>query len=122
MTVLISPNHSSGLPLHCQFFYEDEPYSPPAFEETLRRYGNIVAVPGERYRYCNLGFGVLDYIISRISGKSYPDFIRENVFLPLGMTGAYVNIGGSMRYDTGLMVIPFRFTILTTQGSFSGVQ
>jgi len=112
-TVRRVANHSSGLPLHCQFFYEDEPYSPPAFEETLRRYGNIVAVPGERYRYCNLGYGVLDYIISRISGKSYPDFIRENVFLPLGMTGAYVNTGEehggqhAVRYEIDGQPIPF---------------
>ena len=93
VTVRRVANHSSGLPLHCQFFYEDEPYSPPPFEETLRRYGNIVAVPGERYRYCNLGYGILDYVISRITDKSYPDFIREEVFLPLGMTYAYVNLG-----------------------------
>ena len=112
-TVRRVANHSSGLPLHCHFFYEDEHYSPPAFEETLRRYGNIVMVPGERYRYCNLGYGVLDYIISRISGKSYPNFIRENVFLPLGMTGAYVNTGEehggqhAVRYGIDGHPIPF---------------
>ncbi len=112
-TVRRVANHSSGLPLHCQFFYEDEPYSPPPFEETLRRYGNIVAVPGERYRYCNLGYGILDYVISRITGKSYPDFIREDVFLPLGMTSAYVNIGEehegghAIRYGVDGKPIPF---------------
>jgi len=112
-TVRRVANHSSGLPLHCQFFYEDEPYIPPAFEETIRRYGNIVAVPGERYRYCNLGYGVLDYIISRISGKSYPDYIREEVLHPLGMTCAYVNIGEehegqhAIRYGIDGHPIPF---------------
>ena len=113
VTVRRVANHSSGLPLHCQFFYEDEPYSPPPFEETLRRYGNIVAVPGERYRYCNLGYGILDYVISRITDKSYPDFIREEVFLPLGMTNAYVNIGEehegrhALRYGVDGKPIPF---------------
>ena len=113
VTVRRVANHSSGLPLHCHFFYEDDPYSPPAFEETLRRYGNIVTVPGERYRYCNLGYGVLDYIISRISGKSYPDFIREEVFQTLGMTSSYVNIGEehegqhAIRYGPDGHPIPF---------------
>lgn len=112
-TVRRVANHSSGLPLHCQFFYEDEPYSPPPFEETLRRYGNLVAAPGERYRYCNLGYGILDYVISRITGKSYPEFIREEVFLPLGMTNAYVNIGEehegrhAIRYGVDGKPIPF---------------
>ena len=113
VTVRRVANHSSGLPLHCQFFYEDEPYSPPPFEETLRRYGNIVAVPGERYRYSNLGYGILDYVISRITDKSYPDFIREEVFLPLSMTYAYVNLGEehegrhAIRYGMDDKPIPF---------------
>ena len=112
-TVRRVANHSAGLPLHCQFFYEDEPYNPPSFEETLRRYGNLVAAPGERYRYSNLGYGVLDYIISRISGKNYSDFIREEVFLPLGMTRASVNIGRghethhAIRYGVDGLPIPF---------------
>jgi CubicO group peptidase (beta-lactamase class C family) len=112
-TVRRIANHSAGLPIHCQFFYEDEPYSPPPFEETLRRYGNLVTAPGERYRYSNLGYGILDYIISRISGKNYSDFIREEVFLPLGMTRASVNIGRghethhAIRYGVDGLPIPF---------------
>ena len=112
-TVRRVANHSSGLPLHCQFFYKDDPYSPPPFEETLRRFGNISAAPGERYKYCNLGYGVLDYVISRVSGKSYPDFIREEVFLPLGMNAAYVNIGKeneeqhAIRYGVDGQPLPF---------------
>lgn len=113
VTVRRVANHSSGLPLHCQFFYEDEPYRPPPFEETLRRYGNIVAVPGERYRYSNLGYGILDYVISRIADRSYTDFIRDEVFLPLGMTNAYVNLGEeydsrhALRYGVDGKPIPF---------------
>lgn len=112
-TVRRIANHSSGLPLHCQFFYEDEPYRPPSFEETLRRYGNLVAVPGERYRYSNLGYGVLDYVISQVTGKGYPEFIREEVFLPLGMTNAYVNTGKenegrhAVRYGVDGEPLPF---------------
>lgn len=112
-TVRRVANHSAGLPLHCQFFYEDDPYTPPPFEETLRRYGNLVTVPSERYRYSNLGYGVLDYIISRISGKNYSDFIREEVFLPLGMTRAAVKIGRghethhAIRYGVDGLPIPF---------------
>ena len=113
VTIRRVANHSSGLPLHCQFFYEDEPYIPPPFEETLKRFGNIVAAPGERYRYSNLGYGILDYVISRISGKSYPDFIREEVFLPIGMNTAYVNIGKeqkgqhTIRYGNDGKPLPF---------------
>jgi len=106
-------NHTSGLPLHCQFFYEDEPYQKPHMDETIRRYGNLVTIPDERYQYSNIGYGILDYVISRLSGKSYEDFMREEVFLPLDMTHTSVNIGKGLekyqaqRYGQDGIKIPF---------------
>ena len=41
--------------------------------------------PGEKYSYSNSGYIVLGYVIERVSGKSYQDFLRENIFAPLGM-------------------------------------
>lgn len=85
-------NHTSGLPLHYQFFYADEPYRRPEMDETIRRYATLVRAPGERYQYSNLGYGLLDYVISRASGHSYADFMREEIFLPLGMLRSSVDI------------------------------
>ena len=85
-------NHTSGLPLHYQFFYADEPYSRPSMDETIRRYANLVRKPGERVQYSNLGYGVLDYIISRLSGRSYSSYMREAVFIPLGMFRSSVDL------------------------------
>ena len=112
-TVRRVANHSAGLPLHYQFFYEDEPYVRPSMDETIKRYGNLVTPPGEKYQYSNLGYGLLDYVISRLSGKSYTDFMREEVFIPLNMTRASVGIGPGLhkyqavRYDSGGLPIPF---------------
>ncbi len=112
-TVRRVANHSSGLPLHYHFFFEDEPDPLPAMDETLRRYGNLVTVPGERYQYSNLGYGILGHVISRVSGKPYPDFMREEVFLPLGLTHASVNVGQGLekyraaRYGPNGLPIPF---------------
>ncbi len=91
-TVRRIANHTSGLPLHYQFFYADEPYSRPSMDETIRRYANLVRVPGERVQYSNLGYGVLDYIISRHSGRSYAGYMREAVFVPLGMFRSSVDV------------------------------
>jgi CubicO group peptidase (beta-lactamase class C family) len=112
-TVRRVASHTAGLPLHYQFFYEDEPYPRPPMDETIRRYANLVAAPGERYKYSNLGYGILDYVIYRVSGKSYPDFMREEVFLPLGMTRTSVDIGPGLaeyqaiRYAEDGTPIPF---------------
>jgi CubicO group peptidase (beta-lactamase class C family) len=92
-TVRRVANHTAGLPLHYQFFYADQPDRPPPFDETIRRYANLISAPGERSQYSNLGYGLLDYVIARVSGQSYADFMRREVFLPLGMSHASVDIG-----------------------------
>jgi CubicO group peptidase (beta-lactamase class C family) len=48
--------------------------------------------PGASYRYSNSGYSLLALIVQRASGKSFATFLRERVFMPLGMshTVAYV--------------------------------
>jgi CubicO group peptidase (beta-lactamase class C family) len=41
--------------------------------------------PGARWRYSNAGFVTLGAVIERISGMNYVDYVRENIFKPLGM-------------------------------------
>lgn len=112
-TVRRVADHTSGLGLHYQFFYEDEPERRPPMAETIRRYGHLVTAPGERWQYSNLGYGLLDHLIATLSGKSYADFVREEVFIPLGMTRASVDIGPGLepyvaqRYGTDGIAFPF---------------
>jgi CubicO group peptidase (beta-lactamase class C family) len=105
-TVRRVANHTSGLPLHYQFFYADESYRPPSREETIRRYGNLVTAPGERYQYSNLGYGLLDYIVERKSGKKFADFMREDVFLPLGMTHTSIDVGAGLEPHQAIRYTP----------------
>lgn len=44
--------------------------------------------PGEAYRYNNSGYFILGYIIEKISGQSYEDFIQKRIFDKLGMTSS----------------------------------
>jgi CubicO group peptidase (beta-lactamase class C family) len=112
-TVRRVANHTAGLPLHYQFFYEDEPYRAPSRDETILKYGNAITAPGERYFYSNLGYGILDYAIARASGKSYRDFMRTEVFVPLGLTHMSVDVEPAqhrqqaVRYGTDGLPIPF---------------
>ncbi|MBL8181127.1 MAG: serine hydrolase [Blastocatellia bacterium] len=46
----------------------------------------LVEVPGETFRYNNNGYTVLGLIIERLSGKTYGEFLKENIFAPLGMS------------------------------------
>lgn len=105
--------HVSGLPSSHHFFYEDDPYKRPAMDETIRRYGILTSTAGRVYQYSNHGYGILEYIIERVSGKSYADYIQEEVFLPLGMTNSavYIEPGPeaktAQRYERNGNRVPF---------------
>jgi D-alanyl-D-alanine carboxypeptidase len=43
--------------------------------------------PGEQWRYDNSGYFLLGMIIERLSGKTYGQYLRDEFFTPLGLTG-----------------------------------
>ena len=49
--------------------------------------------PGDEYRYNNSGYAMLGAIIELLSGDSYADFVRDEIFLRLGMKNT--QFGGS---------------------------
>ena len=57
-------------------------------------------VPSTSFRYSNSGYILLGAIIEKISGKSYTDYIQDEIFIPLGMTHSY--------YGSFTKVIPNR--------------
>lgn len=106
-------SHTAGLPLHYQFFYQNAGYERPSMDETIGRYGILVNPPGEVYEYSNLGYGILDHVIARASGQSYAEYMRAEVFRPLGMTRTSVDVAPGLepyvaqRYDSKGRAIPF---------------
>lgn len=72
----------------------------PEFEArraTLRTIDDFLALvrtfdlefePGTRRRYSNAGYVILGAIVEKVSGVPFPDYLRDRVFRPAGMTGA----------------------------------
>lgn len=56
--------------------------------------------PGERWSYNNSGYILLGAIIEKVSGQSYEEFVRRNIFEPLGMKQSY--------YGSATRLIPRR--------------
>lgn len=42
--------------------------------------------PGEKFLYSNIGYSLLAYIIERVTGREYGDFLREEIWMPISMT------------------------------------
>jgi CubicO group peptidase (beta-lactamase class C family) len=47
--------------------------------------------PGTNWAYSDVGYFLLGVITERASGALWRDFVRERIFLPLGMTDSYVS-------------------------------
>lgn len=109
-TVRAVARHVSGLPEHYHFFYADQTRKPPAMGETIRRYGNLVWFPGERFVYSNLGYGLLGHAIARVAGKELPHVLEAEIFHPLGMQntifGQDQSKGCAVRYDDNGTKLP----------------
>lgn len=45
--------------------------------------------PGERFAYANPGYGVAAYLVEKISGQDFRDYVREHVWKPLGMNETF---------------------------------
>ncbi|MGL6267808.1 MAG: serine hydrolase domain-containing protein [Chitinophagaceae bacterium] len=80
--------HGAGFP-------EDNPWGDRQLADSDKELSELIEnqisfsnPPGVDYEYSNLGFAMLGRIITRVSGKSYQQYIKENIWLPLGMKNA----------------------------------
>jgi len=84
-------SHSSGLanPIPVRWVH---PAGEPGREtaqftrELLAKHDRLRAAPGRRASYSNLGYIALGEVIRAASGRSYEDYVREEILGPLGMT------------------------------------
>lgn len=102
-TVRQVANHTAGLFGYLQWVYAADPTREVlSAGDLVRRYGVIARPPGERFVYSNLGFGVLEDVIERVSSFDYADYMERRVFLPLGMYRTSVGPMAKLRSETAV--------------------
>jgi beta-N-acetylhexosaminidase len=86
--------HTSGLPAHREFFKS----AKNAAEVRKQLFAEqLVAQPGTKIEYSDLGFILLGEIIERLTGKSLDQFASETIFAPLGMRSSCFNPPRALR-------------------------
>lgn len=50
--------------------------------------------PGSEYRYSNSAYAILSVLVERRSRMSFPEFLEENIFAPLGMSNTVAHQDG----------------------------
>lgn len=58
---------------------------------TLRTH-RLQNAPGTRYAYSNFGYCVLGRVIEHVGGQPYPQFVREHVMRPAGITDMRIGV------------------------------
>jgi CubicO group peptidase (beta-lactamase class C family) len=62
-------------------------------EEAIRivqRQPELQATPDTEYNYNNTGYILLSMVVERLSGKTFPEFMKQRIFEPLGMNDTRV--------------------------------
>jgi CubicO group peptidase (beta-lactamase class C family) len=84
-------NHRSGLPNYI-YTLNTEIYQPNYKMTNSDMYNYFISKnprpylkPNKRFNYCNTNYALLALLIEKISGKTYSTFLKEELFLPLGM-------------------------------------
>ena len=86
--------HTSGLPAHREFYKDTK-----GRDAILKRAHAepLVAEPGTKVEYSDLGFMLLGEIVERLTGETLDEFAHEEIFEPLGMKHSYFNPPRSLR-------------------------
>ena len=82
-------NHTSGI---VDYHYLGDPIEatsrqPKALDEVMALYAgkDWVNDPGTKWDWSISGFQLLVTIVERLSGQSFPDYVRQNIFQPAGV-------------------------------------
>ena len=87
-------NHTAGLPKYFwiaehKWEHEYAPTNQQMMELLEDDDVNPFFSPGRKYAYSNTAYMVLAALVEKISGESYANFLKENIFAPIGMTHSY---------------------------------
>lgn len=86
---------------------------------------SIDFVPGEKYKYNNSGYVILGYIIEKVTGQSYADFVEERIFKKLEMTSSQYasqreviqnRVSGYQKKDSYINRMDFSLTLAYSAG------
>lgn len=84
-------SHTAGLPDFDEAEYDilvaNPEYDAGAPERLMRNLASrqLIADPGQRFAYSNIGFDLLGVLISRITGGTFEDYLSAHVLRPAGM-------------------------------------
>ena len=80
-------SHTSGLPDVSDYGWHDPQLGDDALSEFARSLSGwrLKTEPGSAFSYSNAGYELLGLLLSRVTGTTFEDAVRQQVLAPLGM-------------------------------------
>lgn len=66
------------------------PNNEELLQYMIRSHPAIESAPNRRYNYCNTNYAMLALIVEKITKTSFPDYMKDSVFTPLGMKNSFI--------------------------------
>lgn len=83
--------HSSGLPREAGSHWSDFDFPTATEVRALMSDREAAFSPEVRWKYSNLAYTLAGMVVEQVSGQSWADYLRENIFNPLGMDDSSVD-------------------------------
>lgn len=88
-------HHTSGLRdihsiLTLAGWRSDDPRSNKDLCEIMKKQKELNFIPGDEYLYSNTNYILMAMIIEKVTGENFGLWMKEKIFLPLGLTMTYV--------------------------------
>ncbi|PDZ09808.1 penicillin-binding protein [Bacillus pseudomycoides] len=83
--------HSSGISTYSGLAISDKESDRfNAIKDNVKSLSNVTltASPGEKHQYSNANFLILGALIEEVTNQTYSDYMKQEIFLPLGMKNA----------------------------------
>ena len=95
ITIRMLLDHRSGLPNYLYFMDKDWDKRVKATNEDvvdfmIKHQPNVMSLPDRAFHYCNTNFVLLALIVEKVTNQPFPQYMKDSVFTPLGMTDTYV--------------------------------
>lgn len=79
-------NHTSGIPDIRNYHWENNNQSDNSLKEYILGLNlKLESEPSSEYHYSNLGYDILGYVIEKVSGTTFDDYLKDNILNPNGI-------------------------------------
>lgn len=106
-------SHRSGLPNYLYFLNDmvsskvNKMTNQEVLDQIVARKPALYLKPDKAFNYCNTNYALLALLVEKVSGKTFSDYLYEEIFQPLGMkhsgtilSSYFPNKAVSKPYDT----------------------